>query len=97
MVSVEELRAHLCLLREFKDLRTLVEGGQIAEWPAMVQSWAPEQRWAWFVGLAVERYVPPVQVFNACSEMMGQVPEMGGDYDAVHFSGYLDRPRDAAY
>ncbi|GJE98082.1 hypothetical protein PsYK624_143040 [Phanerochaete sordida] len=56
LVSPEELRAHLCLLRAFRDLRTVVEGGQIGEWPAMVRAWTPEQRWAWFVGLAVERF-----------------------------------------
>ena len=57
LVRVGELRAHLALLRAFRDLRTLVEDGQIAEWPDVVRLLDPSQRWIWFVGLAVDRYV----------------------------------------
>ena len=58
VVRVGELKAHLSLLRAFKNLRTLVEDGQITQWPEVVRVLDPEQRWAWFVGLAVDRYVP---------------------------------------
>lgn len=57
LVQIQELKAHLCLLRAMKNLRTTVEDGKISEWPDMVRMWTPPQRWAWFVGLAVDRYM----------------------------------------
>lgn len=57
LVQIQELKAHLSLLRAFKNLRTVVEDGKVAEWPEVVRMLDPQQRWAWFVGLAVDRYV----------------------------------------
>ena len=54
-VRVEDLKAHLCLLRAFKDLRTKVELGNVADWSELVRNLSPESRWHWFVGLAIER------------------------------------------
>lgn len=57
LVRIGELKAHLSLLGAFKNLRTLVEDGQITEWPEVVRVLDPSQRWAWFIGLAVDRCV----------------------------------------
>ena len=57
LVHVNELKTHLALLRAFKVLRTTVEESKATEWPELVQPLDPQQRWAWFVGLAVDRYV----------------------------------------
>ena len=55
LVHVNELKAHLCLLRAFKTLRTTVEAGDVTDWPETVQMLDRRQRWAWFVSLAVDR------------------------------------------
>lgn len=57
VVNITELKAHLALLRAFKDLRTNVEGKSPAELnlPVVVESFDEKKRWSWFVGLAVER------------------------------------------
>lgn len=57
LVQVQELKAHLALLRAFKDLRTTVEEGKAGNWPPATHILDSAQRWAWFVGLAVDRYV----------------------------------------
>lgn len=57
-VSVEELKAHLALLRAFKDLRTLVEAGTDGRLPQDIRDLeTPALRWARIVSLSVERYV----------------------------------------
>lgn len=57
LVQVQELKAHLALLRAFKDLRATVEKGEFefAFWPQSVKELNPQQTRAWFVGLAVDR------------------------------------------
>ncbi|KIP02262.1 hypothetical protein PHLGIDRAFT_112238, partial [Phlebiopsis gigantea 11061_1 CR5-6] len=67
LVRVGELKAHLALLRAFKALRTLVEDGQIAEWPDVVRLLDPSQRWIWFVGLAVDRFQRWIDVLGSAS------------------------------
>lgn len=57
LVQVQELKTHLSLLRAFKSLRTTVEEGKVAKWPEIVHGLDPQRRWAWFVGLAVDRYL----------------------------------------
>lgn len=55
LVQTSELKAHLCLLRAFKSLREAVESGDVTDWPETVKMLDRHQRWAWFVGLAVDR------------------------------------------
>ncbi|KAJ6555800.1 hypothetical protein B0H19DRAFT_1151153 [Mycena capillaripes] len=53
-VRTQQLKEHLALLHAFADLKTKVEAladGEIAQMPSDT-----ERRWAWFVGLAVERF-----------------------------------------
>lgn len=59
-VDIRDLKAHLCLLRAFKNLRNAVESMQSAptkRWPQQVLEMEPETRWAWFVGIAVDKCV----------------------------------------
>lgn len=55
LVHADELKVHLSLLRAFKRLRTTVEAGEVAAWPELVRKLEAPQRWAWFIGLAVDR------------------------------------------
>lgn len=57
LVSVEQLKAHLSLLRAFKRLRTVIDEGKDGRLSDFARSMNPLPRWAWFVGLAVERCV----------------------------------------
>lgn len=53
-VNAEQIKDHLALLNAFAGLKTKVEGmtdPRIAFLPS-----DPERRWAWFIGLAVERW-----------------------------------------
>ncbi|KAK6993012.1 hypothetical protein R3P38DRAFT_2738590, partial [Favolaschia claudopus] len=52
-VTVAQIKGHLALLHAFADLKTSVEANNFAEVPHVPTE--KEQRWAWFVGLAVER------------------------------------------
>ena len=54
LVHVHQLKAHLALLRAFKSLRLRVEDENNSEWPGPKLGSAA-QRWAYFVGVAVER------------------------------------------
>ncbi|KII94204.1 hypothetical protein PLICRDRAFT_419726 [Plicaturopsis crispa FD-325 SS-3] len=56
LVQPDQLKGHLGLLHAFYSLRCQVEEGsdpRLPEWSTKVD---PERRWAWFVGLAVERF-----------------------------------------
>lgn len=55
LVSVESLKAHLGLLAAFKRLRQRVESCPDENLPDIAQFLDGPQRWAWFIGLAVER------------------------------------------
>ena len=55
LVSVAQVKAHLCLLREIQALRSLIELGKDTRIPSNALALPPVQRWAWFVGVAVER------------------------------------------
>ena len=55
LVNISQIKAHLALLHAFAELKKEVEGlkeGTIPQMPADL-----ERRWAWFVGLAVQRSV----------------------------------------
>lgn len=57
-VDIRDLKAHLYLLRAFKNLRNAVEflqGAPTKRWPQEVLKMEPEKRWAWFVGIAVDK------------------------------------------
>ncbi|GBE89583.1 hypothetical protein SCP_1602460 [Sparassis crispa] len=54
LVELDHLRAHLALLRAFKALRTLIEDADELGLQALRMD--STARWAWFVGLAVERF-----------------------------------------
>ncbi|EPT03017.1 hypothetical protein FOMPIDRAFT_1117270, partial [Fomitopsis schrenkii] len=56
LVSVESIKAHLGLLAAFKRLRQRVESCPDEDLPDIAQFLDGPQRWAWFVGLAVERF-----------------------------------------
>lgn len=55
LVQTNELKAHLCLLRAFKILREAVEVDDVTDWPETIRMLDRQQRWAWFVGLAIDR------------------------------------------
>ena len=55
LVTVPQLKAHLSLLRAFKQLRTVIDEGKDPRLPEFTRSMDALPRWAWFVGLAVER------------------------------------------
>ena len=56
LVQIPHLKAHLSLLRAINGLRTIIEEGRDPRIPRDVFELDAPQRWAWFVGLAVERY-----------------------------------------
>ena len=56
-MTIEQLKAHLALLRDFKQLRTLVEEGTDVRLPQDIRDLGtPTARWGIIVALAVERY-----------------------------------------
>lgn len=57
LVTIPQLKAHLALLRAFKELRTTVQDtdAKVLGLPVIVVELTPDKRWTWFVGLAVER------------------------------------------
>ncbi|TFY79965.1 hypothetical protein EWM64_g4047 [Hericium alpestre] len=56
LVDPEDVKVHLGLLRAFWELRQTVEVRLDARFPPFARTMHPEQRWAWFVTLAVERF-----------------------------------------
>jgi hypothetical protein len=59
LITPDQLKGHLALLRSFWALRVSVEGSEQVKVDGRIPDWAlkfdKEARWAWFVGLAVER------------------------------------------
>jgi len=56
LVTPDQLKGHLGLLRLFQGLREIVEAGEDDRLPAWSTQMERERRWAWFVALAVERF-----------------------------------------
>jgi hypothetical protein len=54
LVSIQQIKGHLALLNAFSELRNSIEGAEISV-PYVPND--KERKWAWFVGLAVERCV----------------------------------------
>jgi hypothetical protein len=57
LVQIKHLRLHLLFLGALHDLRRRVESSNEGLWPLLVCELDGEQRWSWFVHLAVERQV----------------------------------------
>ncbi|KAJ7600398.1 hypothetical protein C8J56DRAFT_767239 [Mycena floridula] len=56
LVDVEWVKGHLRLLRAFAELKTKVESLDSSAWGIPDVPQHAERKWAWFVGLAVERF-----------------------------------------
>lgn len=54
LVSLEDVKTHLALLAAFYGLQQKVEAGHPG-FPGLANEMSAEQRWGWFVALAVER------------------------------------------
>ncbi len=54
LVTISQLKGHLCLLKLFASLKERVEGLDRSKYRDAPED--KERRWSWFVGLAVERY-----------------------------------------
>ena len=62
-VSVSQLKIHLGLLRVFRELRDrvihlVVNQDAREKIPSLAQELEPQERWVWFLELALERYAP---------------------------------------
>ena len=55
LVTIEQLKAHLSLLRAFKQLRSVIDEGADPRIPVYARALDPVPRWGWFVNLAVDR------------------------------------------
>lgn len=57
LVSIPMLKAHLALLRAFKQFKTMIEEKSAEELKLIpdARNLDKEKRWAWVVGLAIER------------------------------------------
>ena len=58
LVQIKHLKLHLRFLGAMHDLRRRVESINEASWSPLISELDGEQRWSWFVNLAVERQVP---------------------------------------
>ncbi|KIJ16489.1 hypothetical protein PAXINDRAFT_75707 [Paxillus involutus ATCC 200175] len=56
LVTPQQLKGHLALLRAFHALRQTVQAGNDYRFPADVRLLDADRRWTWFVSLAVERF-----------------------------------------
>jgi hypothetical protein len=57
LVDITQLKGHLALLNEFAEFRSLIDrlGELEANTKLQETSESKDRRWAWFMGLAVER------------------------------------------
>jgi hypothetical protein len=62
LVQIKHLRLHLLFLGALHDLRRRVESFNEGSWPPLIRELDGEQRWSWFVNLAVERRVSHVHI-----------------------------------
>lgn len=56
LVQIKHVRLHLLFLGALHDLRRRVESSNQGSWPPLIGELDGEQRWSWFVNLAVERF-----------------------------------------
>ena len=57
LVRIKHLRLHLLFLDALHDLRRRIESSNEGSWSPLIGELDGEQRWSWFVNLAVERRV----------------------------------------
>ncbi|OBZ73587.1 hypothetical protein A0H81_06345 [Grifola frondosa] len=79
LVHVDQLKAHLDLLRAFHGLREAVEKGDDGRFPVNVRALEGCQRWVWFLELAVERFrmwAASVQVMPIDEWVQDEVPPL---------------------
>ena len=57
LIRHSHIQAHLCLLRAIYNMRATILSGEDKRIPQEAMKLDATQRWAWFVGLAVERCV----------------------------------------
>ncbi|CAL1714258.1 unnamed protein product [Somion occarium] len=71
LVDINQLKAHLALLHAFKLLRADIQSksAEELELPAVVDRLGENERWAWFVGLALERFQRWVETVKYSSEI----------------------------
>ena len=55
LVNMAQVTAHLSLLHAIRNLKSIIEAGKDTRIPQEALDLSRIQRWAWFVGLAVER------------------------------------------
>jgi hypothetical protein len=67
LVQVKHIKLHLCFLDALCDLRRRVESLNDTPWCPLVTELDGEQRWSWFVNLAVERRVLCVEDISFAS------------------------------
>jgi hypothetical protein len=67
LVGVSEVKTHLALLHAFANLKSHIENLENEAFPYYIPR-SNEQKWGWFVGLAVERYVLYIKFFSAATE-----------------------------
>ncbi|KAI9513159.1 hypothetical protein F5148DRAFT_1156507 [Russula earlei] len=76
LVQTKHLRLHLLFLGALHDLRRKVESVDDGPWPPLIGELDGEQRWSWFVNLAVERfqrwieYLPPPSKSNTFAKFV---------------------------
>jgi hypothetical protein len=81
LVSANQLKTHLKLLKAFKDLRTQVEDNAfIVGLPKSALGLEPHKRWVWFLELAVERCV----FFDVSLDSPALLSGVGADFCFEH-------------
>jgi hypothetical protein len=82
LVQVKHLKLHLYFLGALHDLRRRVESPNDTPWSPLISVLDGEQRWSWFVNLAVERrvlYVEEVSFVKFTHEgVERQISALGG-------------------
>ncbi|KAK0190289.1 hypothetical protein F5146DRAFT_1043593 [Armillaria mellea] len=67
LVTISQLKGHLCLLKLFASLKERVEGLDRSKYRDAPED--KERRWSWFVGLAVERFERWCKKLTGADEM----------------------------
>ncbi|KAK0447632.1 hypothetical protein EV421DRAFT_1706368 [Armillaria borealis] len=67
LVTISQLKGHLCLLKHFASLKERVEGMDRSKYRDAPED--KERRWSWFVGLAVERFERWCKELTSADEM----------------------------
>jgi len=73
LVKISEIKGHLALLHAFAELKKRVDGDEATVQVAPNVTLNRERRWTWFVGVAVERYVPNIYSLRCFALSKGAV------------------------